>query len=370
MTQPHAECPEPIGRWFNDAVNRGRTPAAQYVAVNAQGQLASCAVGLADLASARSMTPNTTLMAYSMSKTITAIAVLQLVECDLIELDAPVEHYLPDSPYGPAITIRDLLAHLGGLPNPIPLRWVHAAREHATFDERAAINAILRANPKLAHPPGTRYRYSNIGYWMLGMVVERVTGGRFADYVRQHVFDAVGLTAEDLGCSVADPTQHASGYLERWSPIGLFAPFLIDRTLLGDTHGRWRQVRDHYPNGPAFGGLVGTAAAFGRILQDLLQPRSVLLGNRGRTLLETQQKTRAGTDVPMTLGWHLGERHGTRVLFKEGGGGGFHCLMRIYPSRGLGSVVMTNATRFDVHECLNTVDPMLPAWTACGRTQG
>ena len=116
--------------------------------------------------------------------------------------------------------------------------------------------------------------------------------------------------------------------------------------------------------------LVGTAAAFGRVVQDLLQPRSVLLGERGRTLLDTQQQTRAGTAVPMTLGWHVGEHHGTRVLFKEGGGGGFHCLMRIYPSRGLGSVVMTNATRFDVHGCLNTVDPMLPAWTACGRTQG
>ena len=100
----------------------------------------------AHLRGGRAMTLDTTLMAYSMSKTITAIAVLQLVERDLIDLDAPVEHYLPDSPYGRAITIRDLLAHLGGLPNPIPLRWVHAAREHATFNERASLDAILRAN--------------------------------------------------------------------------------------------------------------------------------------------------------------------------------------------------------------------------------
>lgn len=61
----------------------------------------------------------------------------------------------------------------------------------------------------------------------------------------------------------------------------------------------------------------------------------------------------------MTLGWHVGERDGTRFFYKEGGGGGFHCMMRLYPSDGIGTVVMTNATGFDVRGLLETADASL-----------
>jgi len=58
----------------------------------------------------------------------------------------------------------------------------------------------------------------------------------------------------------------------------------------------------------------------------------------------------------MTLGWHVGDREGRRFFYKEGGGGGFHCLMRLYPNDRIGSVVMTNATRFGVDAYLDTAD--------------
>jgi len=59
----------------------------------------------------------------------------------------------------------------------------------------------------------------------------------------------------------------------------------------------------------------------------------------------------------MTLGWHIGIRDGRSYFYKEGGGGGFHCLMRVYPHHHIGSVVMTNATGFDVDAYLNACDP-------------
>jgi hypothetical protein len=58
----------------------------------------------------------------------------------------------------------------------------------------------------------------------------------------------------------------------------------------------------------------------------------------------------------MTLGWHMGELDGVRFFYKEGGGGGFHDEMRLYPSRGVGTVVMANATGFRVRKCLNEID--------------
>jgi len=58
----------------------------------------------------------------------------------------------------------------------------------------------------------------------------------------------------------------------------------------------------------------------------------------------------------MTLGWHLGALQGVNFLYKEGGGGGFHCMMRVYPASRVASVVMTNATGFDVGGLLNKLD--------------
>jgi hypothetical protein len=59
----------------------------------------------------------------------------------------------------------------------------------------------------------------------------------------------------------------------------------------------------------------------------------------------------------MTLGWHIGTLRGRRVLYKEGGGGGFHCMMRLYPDEGVGTVVMANATGLDVRRVLDEIDP-------------
>jgi len=364
-----AESPAPASDYasrirteLRDDVDRSRTPGLQYVAVDAQGVLAAWAVGWADLREHRAMTLETTMMAYSMTKTVTAIAILQLVERGFVDLDAPVSRYLAESPYGDAVTVREVLAHTGGLPNPIPLRWVHPASAHATFEEAPARAAVWRAHPRLARPHGSRFAYSNIGYWTLGAVLEQVTRGTFADYVTMHVLKPLGLDAQDAGFTIPAPDRHATGYLERWSWANLLGRWLLDARLLGEYDGPWRRIGNHYLNGPAFGGLVGTALAFARLLQDQLRPDSVLLGPLVRAQLYEQQKTADGTVVPMTLGWHVGDLEGTRVFYKEGGGGGFHCLMRLYPSLGLGSVLMTNATGFDVKGRLDRVDPLLPTW--------
>jgi CubicO group peptidase (beta-lactamase class C family) len=252
--------------------------------------------------------------------------------------------------------VRQLLAHTSGIPNPIPLRWVHLAERHATFDERAALATELREHPRPASAPGTEYAYSNIGYWLLGSIVERASGEPFPSYVTGHVLRPLGLTPRDLGYVIPDPTHHATGYLARYSFMNLVKGFLIDDELVGEYDGRWLAIRSHYVNGAAFGGLVGTARGFGTFLQDQLRSHSVLLGDSSRNLLYAPQHTGDGTPIAMTLGWHIGTVDGIRFYYKEGGGGGFHHEMRIYPERGIATVVMTNATGFKVKRCLNTLD--------------
>jgi CubicO group peptidase (beta-lactamase class C family) len=138
--------------------------------------------------------------------------------------------------------------------------------------------------------------------------------------------------------------------------MNLVKGFLIDRDLIGDYNGRWLEIRSHYLNGPAFGGLVGTASGFAKFLQDQLRARSVLFNDTTRQLLYAPQQTMRGTPVAMTLGWHIGDLDGPRFFYKEGGGGGFHCMMRVYPGDGIGTVVMTNATGFDVRRLLDAID--------------
>jgi D-alanyl-D-alanine carboxypeptidase len=252
--------------------------------------------------------------------------------------------------------VRQLLSHTSGMPNPIPLRWVHPAAAHASFDDDGALVRVMTDHPRLSAAPGTKYRYSNIGYWLLGKVVERASGQAFTDYVETRIVRPIGIAPRELGFVVAEPKDHATGYLERYSAMNLLKGFLIDRELIGASTGRWVEIRRHHVNGAAFGGLVGTARAFGRFLQDQLSEQSVLLGTEIRRVLNDERLAVPGLSVPMTLGWHVGNARGRRFLFKEGGGGGFHCLMRLYPDRGLGTVVMTNATASPVHRLLDEAD--------------
>jgi len=331
----------------------------QYVAVNASGVAGEYAGGVANLSRRSPLGSSTSMMAYSMSKTITAVAVLQLVESGKVALDDPLDAYVDDMPYR-GVTVRQLLSHTSGIPNPIPLRWVHAAAAHTPFDDDAALAAVVRRYPRVSSRPGRRYRYSNIGYWLLGRIVERASGLRLTNYVETRIIRPLGLTPRDLGYAIADPSNHASGYLERYSMMNLLKGFLIDRDLIGGSTGRWTEILPHYVNGAAFGGLVGTARAFSTFLRDQLRDRSVLIGSEAKRMLYDARTAAPGLHVPMTLGWHVGQTDKGRYFYKEGGGGGFHCLMRLYPDRGLGTVLMTNATAFPVHRMLDETDQALP----------
>ena len=103
-------------------IETAKTPGIQYVAVNADGIMFAHAGGWADLRDRVSLDAETTLMAYSMSKTITAVATLQLVEAGRVRLDEPVERYVGALPYGPLVTVRPLIAHTSGSESDSPTR--------------------------------------------------------------------------------------------------------------------------------------------------------------------------------------------------------------------------------------------------------
>jgi D-alanyl-D-alanine carboxypeptidase len=225
---------------------------------------------------------------------------------------------------------------------------VHSPQDHPDFDERAALIAVLARHPRLSFAPGSRYGYSNIGYWLLGELVARVSGMAFTAYLQSRVLEPLGIAPEELGYRIVDAQRHAQGYLEKYSLMNLLKPLLVDRAFVGRYRGRWLEIRPHYLNGAAFGGLVGNVRGIAKFLQDQLRPHSVLFGDSMRRRFFEQQHTQSARALPTTPGWQVGRRRGAPYYYKEGGGGGFRCMMRLYLEQGIGTVVMTNATGFDV----------------------
>ena len=331
-------------------------PGYQYVIADQQTIIARATEGLADVRNTSAMTRDHMLPVYSMTKTFTAIALLQLADRGIIRLEDSINHWL-DTPYPDQVTIGHLLTHTSGIANPIPLKWVHLPDEHGSFDENAFLKKLTEKYSRLTAAPGHRYRYSNIGYWLAGKIVEAASGLSFTDYVSQHIFAPVGVTSAMASFTIAENAM-ATGYVSRWSVTGLLAPWLIDARFLGTSSGKWREIVTPYMNGPAYGGIYATTDGIILLLRDLLRDDSLLLSPDARKLLFTQARTNDGKPVAMSYGWHIAESGGQVYYFKEGGGAGFHSEMRIYPDSGVASVLMANRTAFNVKEVLSTLDAL------------
>jgi len=329
-------------------------PGIQYVIVS-QDTTYSYVAGMADIQKGGLLTDEHTMAAFSMTKIFTAIAILQIVEQEEIDLDDQVSTYV-SHPYNPSITIRQLLTHSAGIPNPIPLRWVHLAKDHQTFDEQKIRSAVLQKHSKSIGYPGEKYKYSNIGYWLLGAVIEKVSGLKYAEYVHAEIFQPLQLTSDELSFQIVKQENHAKGYLKKFSFLDLMKLFVIDRYTYGEYEGKWLKIENLYLNGQPFGGAIGTAKAISKVLNDLLQDDSVLLGRNMKKELFTQQHLETGESIHMALGWHIGYSDEITYYYHQGGGAGFRSEMRIYPDYGLASVIMTNRTSFKTKKWLNELD--------------
>lgn len=116
---------------------------------------------------------------------------------------------------------------------------------------------------------------------------------------------------------------HTRGYLRKYSMFNLLRRFFIGKEFIGDDEGRWLRINQHYLNGPAFGGLIGTAHGFGRFLQDQLRPESVLFSPETKRQFEMQQTDGAGRAIAMTLGWHIRASRGQVIFSKRVAEAGF-----------------------------------------------
>ncbi|HEX5625453.1 MAG TPA: serine hydrolase domain-containing protein [Saprospiraceae bacterium] len=338
-------------------VEEHKTPSIQYRFFNKDSMLYSFHAGFADIQLQTKTEDTTCYFGYSVTKTFTAVAVLQLAEKKLLQLDQTVISLLPEFPYSHEITVRQLLSHSAGIPNPIPLSWIHTADEHASFDANRFFAAVFKKHPKTKSLPNEKFAYSNLGYVLLGQLIEKASGLRYEEYIRENIIKPLGLTASELDFVRLEGRPMAKGYHKTWSFSNALLGFLIDKSkFMEKGSGKWTAFKTNYVNGPAYGGLIGTPGAFVRFIQDLLSPDGVLIDEASKQVLFTENRNISGKPTGMCLAWFKGQLNGQDYFSHAGGGGGYYAEIRIYPALGLGSVVMFNRTGMSDQRFLDQVD--------------
>lgn len=324
---PAVASPSPLAATAVQAVEAAitETMAAQKipglsVAVVTKGQLRwSSGYGQADLENAVPATAETAYRLASVSKPITAVAALQLHEQGKLDLDAPVQRYVPTFPQKPwPVTTRALLAHLAGIRHYGEGEF-ESTRHYASLTEALA---IFQDDP-LAHEPGTAYLYSTYGFTLVGTVIEAVAGAPFGEHLRKAVFEPAGMTGARVDDVFEIIPHRARGY--RKGPGGV-----LQNSGLADTSYK-------VPGG----GLCATAPDLARFVVAVWN--GTLLRPETRRLMFAVQKTRGGRSTGYGLGWAVTMgRRGRREVFHRGDQQQVTSLLYTQPERGVGVALFAN----------------------------
>jgi serine beta-lactamase-like protein LACTB len=288
----------------------------------------SAGFGMSDLEDSAPATSSTLFRLGSISKPITATAVLQLWERGKLDLDAPVQKYCPAFPKKEwPITSRELLGHLGGIRhyNPDGKGDVpdDSARHFATIEESLQIFA---ADPLVAKP-GTEFHYSTYGYTLLGCVLEGASAEKFVDFVRKNIFQPAGMeqTRDDDFFAVVP-------HRTRW--------YHKDKSGVVRNAG----VLDSSYKIPG-GGLISSADDMARFEAAILADK--LLKRPTQGLMWTPLKTADGKSTNYALGWGVSDKLGVHMVAHTGGQQGTSTAFALIPEQQAGVVVLANMDSVD-----------------------
>ena len=264
----------------------------------------------------------------SVTKQFTAVAILQLQEKGLLDVQAPVSTYLPDYPNGERITIHHLLTHTAGIPEyldpeafPDIAEWMRQSSSLSQLVDR------FKDLP-LEFEPGEKFKYSNSGYVLLTQIIETVAEQPYAEYLQANIFDPLGM--KDTGYEVPQTviSNLAQGYLFIGKETYLQAsPF--DMSI---------------PQGA--GGLYSTTeelASWNRFLYENEYP-AVLSQTAKATMMtpDAQMEPEENPDVFYGYGLVIDNHSGRQRVHHDGGISGFASSLTRYPNEALTIVVLSN----------------------------
>ncbi|MFB9309397.1 CubicO group peptidase (beta-lactamase class C family) [Agromyces hippuratus] len=332
---------------FAERIAAGTAPGASWAVLDRSGVVAGGGVGVASLDPVRPAPgPDTLFRIASCTKSFTAAALLLLRDRGLLDLDATARSFVPE--FAPEIpgdlevdpTVRMLMTMSGGLPTDDP--W--ADREESMTREE--FSATLAAGIRCASVPGTAMEYSNLGYAVLGQVVERVSGVAFTDFVMRELIEPLGLDMRfELPADEMVPyaTGHRRAAGDGWLALPFTGPGVFSAIggLFASTSSlaRWAVWLAEASTGAERGPL---SAASRREMQQLMR----VAAKRHTPPAVPGAPT---PPSPVVYGYGFGlfvefdERFGA-IVSHSGGYPGFSAHMRWHAASGLGVVAFENAT--------------------------
>jgi serine beta-lactamase-like protein LACTB len=320
---PYAAAKENADRQAKEWLSRGTPGLALAVAVD--GKIVySEGFGYADVEERVPVWPTTKFRIGSISKPLTAAALMELVEAGKVDLDAPVQKYVPSFPdKGAVITARMAAGHLGGIRH----------YQGDEFNIQKHYGSVLEGlkifeNDPLVSPPGTKFNYSSYGYNLLSAVIESAAGEEFLSYMQRHVFAPLGLvhTAADQNAQIVE--QRARFY-------ELAKDGRAENAAYVDNSYKW-----------AGGGFLSTAEDLVRFGSSLLQPGFLKADSLKQ--LFTPQRTKTGEETAYGMGWGISKTPSGKSIYEHSGGSvGGHSQLILYPDTHVVVALLTNLSNAD-----------------------
>ncbi|MEN1986072.1 serine hydrolase [Paenibacillus hubeiensis] len=321
-----AEVEQFADEFFNRPDIQKKLVGAAFVVVADNKVLLNKGYGFSDLETKSLVDPDQTIFRMaSISKVMTATAVMQLVEQGKIDLDENIEQYLEGIPIknqtGSPLTMRHLMTHTTG--------FDYTDYISSNNEEQSLEQFIQENMPTVVRTPGESYRYDNFAFNLQGYILQQVAGDPFEEYVQKHVFEPLGMNNSDFRMTEQIKKNLATGY------------------------GTDGQPKEQYPNVPFIvpdGGMFGTSSDMARFM--LAHLNGGRLGNAeilSTSTTEEMHRTQVSIQeqVPtMALGFEKFYRHaynGQLVIGKGGDLPGYHSWMWLMPDQKVGGFVITNS---------------------------
>lgn len=306
--------------------------------------------GLADVENEVPVSTDTKFRTASIAKTLTAVAVMSLVEDGKIDLDAEVQAYCPEYPEKRwPLTTRQLLGHLGGV------RHYKNADESLSTKHFSSLQSALNTfkDDPLLHEPGTKYLYSTFGFNLLGNVAEGSSSKKFLDLLDQRIFTPAEMRSTVADDSFALISHRARGYerptrgtIRRRGADGDQKPGELYNAPFHDTSMK-------IPGG----GLLSTPTDLVRFAIALNQGK--LLQPATRKTMWTSQKTSGGKATSYGLGWRVKTSDGREVVYHTGAQAGTSCVLLLLPASGTTIAIMSNLRGIQLYPLATSVADLI-----------
>jgi CubicO group peptidase (beta-lactamase class C family) len=334
----------------------GELPPGLSIVITRGGEpLYSKGFGMADGPKEMISEPDTVYMWGSMTKTVTGVAIMQLVDQGLVDLDAPASDYLDYFPAEYGITVRQLLDHSSGLDAPVEFNAanLNLDGQPLTDPDRVA-REYLEGLPKPVFEPGSASFYSNPGYVMLGQIVAEVSGQPFVEYVREHILRPLRMENTDFTYSNQVMIDKAAGPAFRAAELETITS-LVDQSggpvsgadLIREVDEKFAWM-NRYNVMAANGGLIGPATEAVRFVQMHLNGGELdgvrILSPEAVALMQEMQLSTTGKALGYGLTWRVFDEAEHPFVEHDGGGVGLWAKMRLYPAEGLAIMLMSNAS--------------------------